>query len=481
MNLLILFSISVFVGLAKGVRNLDDNEFVVERRVQSSGPYSGSSKYDSGPRTDYSLKMNRNSPSSYGSGVESKYSSKMGSYNHGSTVVHGSLALNRGSHSRGSTSIHGSGTKYGSYNRGSTTMHRSSTKYGSSNQGSNAARSSKHVSGSGSMFYSSKYIWHLSGAVGSNARHGSNRGSGPNGGSSPNRGSGSKAGSGSSKSIPYDIFAPTMRPTYWLPPIYTPPPPTHNPTKFQAIPPVSINFNQPTISGIEVPQIPLSFQIQQGANGWSQYPDSPPLLAITKVAAKTAGVAESAVTNMKIAKKNRRSLASTVTITYDITTTPEIVGQKTQEAAYYMLVYKLQLAVKNNNFSSELHKLGVQLNISSISFSEYMVYYPTMTPTTQQNVLLSGGAKNDIPVTEPLLIGIGVLLAVGIMASFGFLWYKTRKQRKSNPKEVELIPEVERPSSLARISNPMIDVIPRQTNRISFDQTQSIHIPAHNE
>jgi hypothetical protein len=471
-----------------GIRNLDDKILVVERRVQSSGPYGGSIKYNSGPRTDYSLKMNRKPTSSYGSGVESKYSSKMGSYNRGSTAMHGSST-------KYGSSNHGSRAMHGSYNRGSTAMHGSSTKYGSSNHGF------KHVSGSGSMFYSSKYIWHSSGAVGSNrgsspntgsslnSGSGPNKGSGPNSGSSPNRGSstnrgsGANAGSGSNNNRPYDIFAPTMRPTYWLPPIYTPPPPTHNPTKFQAIPPVSINFNQPTISGIEVPQIPLSFQIQQGANGWSQYPDSPRVTssAITKVAAKTAGVAESAVTNMKIAKKNRRSLASTVTITYDITTTPEIVGQKTQEAAYDMLVYKLQLAVKNNNFSSELHKLGVQLNISSISFSEYMVYYPTMTPTTQQNVLLSGGAKNDIPVTEPLLIGIGVLLAVGLMASFGFLWYKTYKQHKSIPKEVELIPEVSRPSSLARISNPMIDVIPRQTNRISFDQTQSIHIPAHNE
>ena len=263
-----------------------------------------------------------------------------------------------------------------------------------------------------------------------------------------------------------------MRPTYWLPPIYSPPPPSYYPTNIQNIPNIPINFNQPIISGIEVPQIPLSFQIQQGANGWSQYPDSPPVIAsaVTKVAAKTAGLPESAVTNIKIAKKNRRSLVATVTITYDITTAPEMVGQKTQEAAYDMLVYKMQLAVKNNNFSSELHRLGVQLNISSISFSEYMVYYPTMTPTTQQNILLSGGTKNDAKTTESLLIGVGLLLAVGIIGSFGFLWYKTRKQHKSTQKEVELLPEVSRPESLARISNPMIDVIPNQTNRISVDQ-----------
>ena len=469
MNLLIL--ISVFVVSNAGIRNLDDKILIVERRVQSSGPYGGSIKYDSGPKKDYSLKMNakyKNSPSSYGSGVESKYSSKTGSYNRGSM--------------------------HGSSNHGSTAMHGSGTKYGSSKHGSNAAHGSKHGSGSGSIFYSSKYIWHSSGSVGSNPRHGSSKthsyhaksgakgGSGPNRGSSPNRGSGSSAGSSPNNNRPYDIFAPTIRPTEWLPPIYSPPPPTHFPTSFKSIPNIPINFNQPTIGGIEVPQIPLSFQIQQGANGWSQYPDSPPIAnAVTKVAAKTAGVAESAITNIKIAKKNRRSLATTVTITYDITTAPEMVGQKTQEAAYDMLVYKLQLAVKNNNFSSELHKLGVQLNISSISFSEYMVYYPTMTPTTQQNVLLSGGAKNDITTTESLLIGVGVLLAVGIMASFGFLWYKTRKQHKSNMKEVELLPEVSRPESLARISNPMIDVIPNQTNRISFDHTQSIHIPAHNE
>jgi flagellar basal body-associated protein FliL len=449
MNLLIL--ISLFVGLAKGIQNLHDKILVVERRVKENLGSGVESKYDSGPIKEYSFKMNRKSHSSYGSGIESKYSSKMGSYNHGSLR-------------RGSTIIHDSGAKYGSYNRGSTSIHGSSAKRGSSNQSSNTARGSKHSSGSGSLFYSSKYIWHSSGATGSNPIHGSSKTH------SYGAKSGAKGGSGSNKNIPYDIFAPTHSPTYWLPPIYSPPPPSHYPTNFQEIPTVPINFNQPIISGIEVPQIPLSFQIQQGANGWSKYPDSPSVSVVIKVAAKTVGLPESVVTNMKITKKNRRALATTVTITYDITTTPEIVGEKTQKAAYDILIYKLQIAVKNNNFSSELHKLGVQLNISSISFSEYVVYYPTMTPTVQQNVLLSGGIKNDIPVTESVLIGVGVLLALGIMVSFGFLWYKTKRENYTQ-KKVELIPEVYRPDSLARIINPMIDDIPRQTIRISFDHT----------
>jgi len=523
MNLLILFSLSVFIGLASGIQTLDGKILVVERRTQASGAYGGSSKYGSGPASDYSSKTNthyKRSPTSYGSGVESKYCTKMGSYKGSlhfkkgyNSATHGSGAMH-GSYNHGSASIHnsykhGSGAthksdskygsyKHGSYNHGSTAVHgsgathKSDSKYGSYKHGSNAVHgSSTHGSkhGSGSIFYSSKYIWHSSGAIGSNTRHGSSKMysqpamSGINGGGGSKSGSGAKGGSGAKSSYrPYNLFAPTMMPTEALPPIWTPPPPTNFPTDTTNIPKIPLSFDKPTSGGIEVPQIPLSFQIQQGANGWSQYPDSPPVTnAITIVAAKIAGVAESAVTNMKIARKNRRSLSTAVTITYDITTTPESVGQKTQETTYDMLINKLQLAVKSNNFSMDLHKMGVLMNISSISFSEYTVFYPTMTPTIQQNVLTSGGATNNTNTTESLIIGIGLLLVLFTMGAFGVLLYR-RHISKVNKKEVEIEPRpevsmVERPVSLARVSNPMIDVIPNQINRISFDHT----IYPHNE
>ena len=495
MNLLIF--ISVFIGLTTGIRTLDGKILVVERRVQSSGAYGGS-----GPGTDYSLKTNaeyRRSPTSYGSGVESKYSSKMGgSYKGGSqgkkaygSSAHGSY--NHGSNANHRSPFHGSGAghgsgvthhqRYGSYKHGSNAEHGSGVARGSSRHGGST---SKHGAGSGSIFYSSKYIWHSSGAIGSNTRHGSSNIYSTGGKNSPHRGSGpkagssAKAGSGTKGSYkPYDLFAPTMMPTEALPPIWTPPPPTNFPTDTTNIPKIPLSFEKPTSGGIEVPQIPLSFQIQQGANGWSQYPDSPPVTnAVTKVAAKTAGVAESAVTNMKIARKNRRALSTAVTITYDITTTPESVGQKTQEATYYMLINKLQLSVKNKNFSTDLHKLGVPFNISSISFSEYAVFYPTMTPTVQQNVLTSGGVTNNNNTTEGLIIGIGLLLVIFTLGAFGVVLYRRHISKVNKTEEIEPRPEVSmvsRPISLARVSNPMIDIIPNQINRISFDHTNYPH------
>lgn len=476
MNLLILFSL--FVGLTTGIQSLDDKILVVERRTQD---YGGSYKYGSGAGADYSLKTNKEyriSPTSYGSGVESKYSSKTSSsYNRGSHIKQGYSSV---AHDSGAThrsygfsafhgySKHGSNAKYGSIAVHGSNNHGSGAKHRSSVHGS------KHGSGS---------IWHSSGA---DTRHGSYKMYSP-GGNGHHRGSGANGGCeargsrtrGTDDNIRYNLFSPTREPTESFPEVYKPPPPTNFPTDSSNFPKIKLSFNQPTSGGIEVPQIPLSFQIQQGANGWAQYPDSPPVIkAITKVAAKTAGVTESAITNMKIERKSRRALSTAVTITYDITTTPETVGLKSQQATYDLLIYKLELSVKSNNFSSELQKLGIPLNISSISFSEYTVFYPTMTPTVQQNVLTSGGVKNDNNKTEGLIIGIGLLLLF-ITGGFGVLWYR-RNISKSNKKEVELEPRsensmVDRPMSLARVSNPMIDIIPNQTNRISVDHINCPH------
>lgn len=483
MHILQIILIPIFFVLTSGSNK--NRILVVDRRTHSSGVYGGSLKYGSGTAADYSSKTNteyRRSPTSYGSGVESKYSSKIGSYN----VKKGYGSAARGSYNHGSSPIHKS------YKYGSSATHRSNAKYGSNVvHGSNNHGSYKH--GSGSIFYSSKYIRHSSGAIGSNVKYGSSKMysqtamSGSNGRSGA-RGSGSNGGSGTRGSYEtrrYNLFSPTREPTESFPEVYQPPPPTNYPTDSSNFPKIKLSFEKPTnerSDGIEVPQIPLSFQIQQGANGWAQYPDSPPVTnAVTKVASKTVGLAESAVTNMKIARKNRRVLSNavTVTITYDITTNPESVGLKSQEATYNLLIYKLKLSVKSNNFSMELHKMGVPLNISSISFSEYTVFYPTMTPTVQQNVLTSGGVKNDNNKTEGLIIGIGLLLLLFITGGFGVLWYR-RNISKSNKKEVELEPRsensmVDRPMSLARVSNPMIDIIPNQTNRISFDHINCPH------
>jgi len=442
----------------------------------------GSANYGSGP--NYSS-VAKKSYASYGSGVESKYGSNA---KQGSTAKYGSSAK------QGSNVKYGSTAKQGSYKQCS----RASHDYVFS--GTIGSGKNKHYSyaikGSGSRGGSGAY----SGSRGGSGNHGGSAvhggsgyhaSSGPQKGSSHYKGSSSKAGSashqgsaskggsgpnkGSGSNRPYDIFTPTMRPTEAMPPIYQPPPPTHYPTSYKSIPIMPITFNLPTIEGIEVPQIPLSFQIEQGANGWAQYPDSPPSdsppieKAFTKVAAKTAGVAESSVSDMKIKKTQRRFLSTSISVSYYITTTPALNGEKTQEEAYQKIVNKLQLSVKNNNFSSELHRLGVKLNVSSISFYNYAVIYPTLSPTSAINVLSSPGANDQSPLTDAISIGIGILLAIGTLCLFGSLYLKSKQQIKA-AREISL---TEAPPHLERVSNPMQDVIPDPLRRIMITHTPS--------
>ena len=265
-----------------------------------------------------------------------------------------------------------------------------------------------------------------------------------------------------------------MRPTEALPPVYQPPLPTHYPTSYKSIPVVPITFNQPTIEGIEVPEIPLSFQIEQGANGWAQYPDSPPSdsppleKAFTKVVAKTTGLAESALSDMKIKKTQRRLLSTSFIVSYYITTTPALNGEKTQPETYYKIANKLTLSINNNNFSSELYRIGVKLNVSSITFSNYAVIYPTLSPTSAKNILSSSGASDQSPLTHAISIGVGILMAIGILCAFVSFYLKSKRDQKIN-REISII---EIPQHIERVSNPMTDIIPDPLRRIAITHTQ---------
>ena len=269
-------------------------------------------------------------------------------------------------------------------------------------------------------------------------------------------------------------------PTESLPEVYKPPPPTQFPTDSNKIPKIPFNFkdNPSTNDGIQVPQIPLSFQIQQGANGWSQYPDTPPILiAIKKIAAKTSGVSESDVTNMRLLKKNRRELLSEFTVIYNITTTPESIGEKTQEFTYYIIGNKLMTSVLNNSFSTELHEFGVLINTTTISFSQYVIYYPpTMSPTSKQYTLTSSGLNNNNDsIMQGIYVGIGALLAVGLICGVGALYLRHKQKLNnysSNEKSNDISREVsmfKRPVLLAREINPLTDLIPDPLRRIQIN------------
>jgi hypothetical protein len=267
-----------------------------------------------------------------------------------------------------------------------------------------------------------------------------------------------------------------MQPTEALPPVYQPPLPTYYPTSSANIPKIPLSFEKPTSEGIEVPQIPLSFQIEQGANGWPQYPDSPPLdslpleKAFAQVAAKTAGLSASSITNMNVRKTSQRKLSATtkITVTYDIITTPASNEEKTQQETYYKIANKLALSVKNNNFSLDLHRLGIKLNISSIVFSNYEVFYPTLSPTSAVNVLSSSGASDHSSLTDSLIIGVGILLVIGVLVVFGSLYLNKKLVQKKAAKELSL---TEPRPHLERVSNPMTDIIPDPLRRITITHT----------
>ena len=184
---------------------------------------------------------------------------------------------------------------------------------------------------------------------------------------------------------------------------------------------------------------------------------------------KTTGLTESAVSDMKVKATLRRFLTTSIIIGYYITTTPASNGEKTQQETYYKIANKLALSVKNNNFSLELHRLGVNLNVSSISFYNYAVIYPTLSPTSAVNVLSSAGVNNQSPLTDAISIGVGVLLAIGVLCLFGSLYLKSKQQIKA-AREISL---TEAPQNLERVRNPMTDIIPDPLRRITITHTPS--------
>ena len=163
----------------------------------------------------------------------------------------------------------------------------------------------------------------------------------------------------------YDIFAPTRRPTYALPPIYSPPMPTHKPTSF-----------------LEIPQLPITFHINQYGK---LYIVVSPITSIrvTKVISKIANLDKKYITNLKfqIVNINRRILTDSFVLSYNITI--PVLKTEDPKLIYDSIKNKLIDSVTNNTFNNFAHSEGVYLNISSISVEPYIVdeNYPTYQPT----------------------------------------------------------------------------------------------------
>jgi hypothetical protein len=403
---------------------------------------------------------------SYGSGVESKYGShtigSKFSSNHDSYAIKGKSGApgKSGATGRsGATGKSGATSGSGATGKSGATSGSGSTGRSVATGRSGATSGSGATGKSGAINYSS-----ATGRSGSINYSSSNSGTGASGKSGINSGSGTKS------SISYNIFSPTRQPTEAMLPIYQPPAPTYRPTKTMAIPKIPITFDNPTPTndGIVVPEIPLSFQIEQGADGWAKYPDTPSVYSIfKKVSANTAGITEDSITNMHIENTNRRILLVSIhlRITYNITISPYSIGERTPIATYNKITNRLITSIKNNNFSTELLRFGLPINITFIHFSDYTVFsYPTQAPSINQNILSSSGINNNAMKTSDIIyISISCLVALGMFIA---LFAITKKYRNSliNQKSGEI--SMTESLSREKVRNPMIDVIPKAAKRI---------------
>jgi hypothetical protein len=335
--------------------------------------------------------------------------------NKGSMKYHGSTAIRGSSHSnhKGSLEYHGSTAILGS----SHSNHKGSLKY----HGSTSSQGSFHK---GSLEYHGSTA--IRGSVQTNHKGSANyRGSMTNNGQ----------GSGTMSTKPnYSVFSPTREPTEALPPVIRAPPPTFYPTVsfVPELPNLSYMIT-PTIlkqHDITVPEIPLTFQIQQGTNGWASYPDSPPSYQILRnVISRISGVKESAVTNVFIKRSNKlhRRLSTSVTLNYSITVSSDDVGLKTPDLTYTLITSKLFNASRDGSFSNAIHSEFNKLNISEritveyIRFSNYELIFnsnpPTVYPTEPVALTSNGGAvvsnaSTYIVVSTMSFVGVAILLVI---------------------------------------------------------------------
>ena len=379
----------------------------------------------------------------------------------------------------GSTSHSGSGAKYGST---------SGSKYGST---SHSGSGSKYGSTSGAKYSSTSHS-------GSGSKYGST--SGAKYGSTSHSGSGAKYGSQkqSGHNSYISLFSPTQSPTETLPEVYRPPPPTHRPT-VSNFPKINIKLSPvKTDDSIEVPDLPVTFQIQQGTNGWSSYPNAPQVEPIlSKIVADISGLNEDAISNVAIlhhctykspspsgaarfisgmatvpcafTRRERkgvksnigRRLSINVIIEYTITAAPLDVGVKKPHLAYLKIANLLYIAAINRTLSSKMKdgfehtNLTFNGEITSIAFSNYNILYPTMTPTQMQVINSLGNADEVNKTTNNLYISMGCIFTFVFLAACYYI--KISRDKHKLAQSTEVLSPVQNP--VTRNISSMIEII----------------------
>jgi len=393
---------------------------IVRRRVQSSMNYGSANQ------------------NNYQSGIESKKGSmSYGSQNTGSTAIkkqshnsiqhgsmkyssqkHGSYAIKGHGSQRHSSQVHGS-QRHGSQGHGS--QGHGSQRHGSQRHGSTALHKGSHKYNSGSHGGSNKK--YMSAYVFSATNYGSNN----NNYCTKTKGSGTK-GSAPHSSYIYNAFAPTLTPTEQLPPIYTPPPPTYFPTSYMNMPKIPISFEKN--DDITIPPLSLSFQIKQGGNGWSSYPDPPTVL--TSAVSAVTGLNKKYIKDMRVSSQsNRRKLSSQFYFYYNITLPIQDANldKNNQEKIYTAIVYILQYSVVSGAFTNYFKNISLPINITSMAASPYIIVY-SAKPVVQSTTIESTNNKSD-PTLIYFYIVFGTLVLVAGASTIAYFVYKKRNMKNN--------------------------------------------------
>lgn len=382
---------------ASSVKHYGSTALIGSAKHYGSTPHTGSAKhYGSGAHASsakhYGSTALKGSAKHYGSTAHTGSAKHYGSGAHASSAKHyGSTALIGSKKHYGSGASASSEKHYGSGARGGSVKHYGSTAH---------TGSAKHY-GSGALVGSTKHYG--SGAHASSAKH---------------YGSTTKRGSNAGYA---DIFAPTMYPTEALPPIYQLPNPTYRPTESLNIPKFAL-FPTQEQSENYIPNLPLTFQIKQGANGWAEYPDGPPTMAAfakTIMAITKNDDLDINLSNLRVlTDKTRRRLLSEYIIKYNITARSKNDPGKT----YTDISNKLGASVKNGGFSDSLYRSGLRLNVTSIDISPYIIIY---NPTIESN----GAGQNNVKI---IYIGItSGIIFIGVLIALGY--YISKRMYKGEP------------------------------------------------
>jgi hypothetical protein len=197
-------------------------------------------------------------------------------------------------------------------------------------------------------------------------------------------------------------------PTEALPPIYSPPPPSYYPT-----------------SSFSIPDIPLSFQIDQhGIGHWSLMPtvDANKILKIT--IAKITSRENIYVSNFqfKATQKHKRRILKETGFILNYTITTTLAKKDNPNIIYTSLKGQLESSVNNGTFNAYLKQEGVPINVTSITCSPYILVLaaynsPTFKPTFKPSAVNSTTVNGNVPPENNQIIGQDNLTIIIILVS----------------------------------------------------------------